>query len=34
MDVCLVECLCCQVEVSLRRDDPLSRGVVPTVVCV
>jgi hypothetical protein len=33
MDVCLVQCLCCQV-VSLRRADPSSRGVLPIVVCV
>jgi hypothetical protein len=32
VDVCLVQCLCCQVEVSAR-PYPSSRGVLPTVVC-
>jgi hypothetical protein len=27
VDVCLVQCLCCQR--SLRRADPSSRGVIP-----
>jgi hypothetical protein len=33
MDVCLVQCLCCQVEVSARGRS-LVQGVLPTVVCV
>jgi hypothetical protein len=28
------ECLCCQVERSLRRADPSSTGVLPTMMCV
>jgi hypothetical protein len=28
------ECLCCQLEVSVRRADHSFRGVLPSVVCV
>jgi hypothetical protein len=34
MDVCLLLVLCAVMERSLRRADPSSRGVLPTMTCV
>jgi hypothetical protein len=34
MDVCLLYSVCVVRQRSLRRADPSSRGVLPTVVCV